>query len=81
MTPLLAVAEIVGSLLPTLLILHQALHQVRVVFELGVHHLNVLVVFPEESSQSGKGTSDFFPQNPDGFALVLGDSPEESLGF
>lgn len=31
-TPLLVVAEVVGSLLPTLLILHQALHQVRVIF-------------------------------------------------
>jgi hypothetical protein len=74
-TFLLAVAEVVPSLLPAALILDQCLNQIRVILELGVYHLDVFVVFAKEGSQGRKGTSYLFAQDADGLGLVLCDSP------
>ena len=60
MTLLLAVAEVITTLLPAALVLHQELDQVGVVLQLRVHHLDVLVVFAQERANVGEGTSDLF---------------------
>jgi hypothetical protein len=74
-TFLLAVAEVVPSLLPAPLILDQCLNQIRVILELGVYHLDVFVVFAKEGSEGRKRTSYLFAQDADGLGLVLCDSP------
>lgn len=47
---LLGVAEVVAALLPAALVIHQQLHQVGVVFQLGIYHLDVFIVFAQQLS-------------------------------
>lgn len=79
MPPFLTVAEVSGSLFPTAFVFHEGLDEVRVVFELRVDHLDVFVVFSEQTSQVNKGTSDLLAQNPDGLRLVFRDPPQQSF--
>ena len=81
MALLLAVAEVVRPLLPRFLVLHQSLHQVAVVLELRVHHLDVLVVLSQQGAQVGEGRPDLFSQNADGLRLVFRYPPQQSLSF
>lgn len=78
---LLAVAEVVAALLPAALVLHQQLHQVRVVLELRVHHLDVLVVLAQQRAQAGEGAPDLLAEDADGLGLVARDPAQDALGL
>ena len=81
MALLLAGAEVAGAFLPALLVLHQSLHQVRVVLQLRVHHLDVFVVFTQQSAERAETSTDLFTQDTDGLRLVAGDAAQNAFGL
>ena len=78
---LLGIEEIVLPLLPSLLVLRQCLHELRVVLELRIHHFNVLLVLPQKDSNIVKSCSNLLCEHSYSFRLLPTYSPQYPLGL
>lgn len=76
---LLRVQQVTLALFPRLLVLHHDFHQVLVVFELGVHDLDVLVILLEKQAEFLEALADLLSQVPDSSGLLFCNPAQNAL--